>query len=257
MGMRVSQTPLPGEDALGEETKEFLGLLRSIPEVPGEDDPNGWFLQICDHLKRTPGERMDWWVSFADGALRYSNERHGLAHVRFDPVRVLRTLTEEGVVFVVVGMGAGYLQGVPYPTYNIDITPRLDTDNLGRMGQVLGLLNAEPLEWDGWRPVTDHSLPGFRRLMTTAGMVNVVDEPWGLGDYDQVIANADHLEVDERLVVWVASLEDVIRSKEAMGDMTGRSSHSRTRDGLHVLMGNETLALRKKPVVVERVLIQP
>ena len=127
-----------------------------------------------------------------------------------------------------------------------DLPAGLDLDNLDRVGRVLGLLNAEPLEWDGWRPVADHSLSGFRRLMTTAGMVNVVDEPWGLGGYNQVIANADCLKVDEGLAVWVTLLEDVIRSKEAMGDMTGRSSHSRTRDGLHVLMGNETLALRKK-----------
>ena len=41
-------------------------------------------------------------------------------------------------------------------------------------------------------------------------------------------------------------LEDVIRNKEAMSDVTQRSSHSRTMGGLHVLMGRETLALRKK-----------
>lgn len=246
MRMRVSQAPLPGEDAFHEETKAFLAVLRSIPEVPEEDDPNGWFLQICDHLKRTPSERMEWWVSFADGALRYSNERHGWSHVRFDPVRVLRTLSDHEVAFVVVGMGAGYLQGAPYPSYNIDITPRLDPGNVDRMGRVLQVLKARPLEWDGWRPVAEHTLPGFRRLMTTAGMMNVVDAPWGLGGYDQVTVNADCLEVDEGLVVWVASLEDVIRSKEAMSDMAERSSHSRTMDGLHVLMGNETLKLRKK-----------
>ena len=82
--------------------------------------------------------------------------------------------------------------------------------------------------------------------MCSRGMVNVVDEPWGLGGYDQVIVNANHLEVDERLVVSVASLEDMIRSKEAMKNMTGRSAHSRTMDALHVLLGNDTLALRKK-----------
>lgn len=244
--MRISQAPLPGEDRFHEETKAFLAVLRSIPPVPEKDDPNGWFLQICDHLKRSPRERMDWWVPFADGALRYSNERHGVPHVRFDPVQVLRTLSDHDVAFVLVGMGAGYLQGAPYPSYNIDITPRLDPHNSDRMRRVRGMLKARPLEWDGWRPVTEHSLPGFRRLMTTAGPVNVVDAPWGLGGYDQVMMNADRLEVSEGLVVWVASLEDVIRSKEAMTDMPGRSTHSRTMDNLHVLMSKETLALRKK-----------
>ena len=244
--MRISRAPLPGEDTFHEETKAFLAVLRSIPPVSEEDDPNGWFLQICDHLKRSPRERMDWWVPFADGALRSSNERHGMTHVRFDPVRVLRTLSDHEVAFLVVGMGAGYLQGAPYPSYNIDITPRLDSENMDRMRRVLGLLGAKPLEWDGWRPVVEQSTPGFRRLMTTAGMVNVVEKPWGLGGYHRVMLNADRLEVDEGLVVVVASLEDVIHSKEVMRDMDGRSSHSRTMDSLHVLMGKETLALRKK-----------
>jgi len=74
----------------------------------------------------------------------------------------------------------------------------------------------------------------------------VVEKPWGLGGYERVMLNADRLEVDEGLVVWVASLEEVIRSKEAMTDMTGRSSHSRTMDRLHVLMGKETLILKEK-----------
>lgn len=244
--MRISQAPLPDEDTFHEETKAFLAVLRSIPPVPEKEDPNGWFLQIGDHLKRSPRERMDWWAPFADGALRSSNERHGMPHVRFDPVRVLRTLSGHEVEFVVVGMGAGYLQGAPYPSYNIDITPRLDPDNVDRMRRVWGVLEARPLEWDGWRPVVDHALPGFRRFMTTAGPVNVVEKPWGLGGYERVMLNAERLEVGEGLVVWVASLDDVIRSKETMSDMPGRSSHSRTMDRLHVLMGKETLTLKEK-----------
>jgi len=164
-----------------EETKAFLAVLRSIPPVPEKDDPNGWFLQIHDHLRRSPRERMDWWVPFADGALRSSNERHGMAHVRFDPVQVLRALSDEEVAFVVVGMGAGYLHGAPYPSYNIHITPRLDPENVDRMRRVWGVLEARPLEWDGWRPVVDHSLPGFRRLMTSAGPVKCGGEALGVG----------------------------------------------------------------------------
>ena len=246
MQMRISETPLPGEDGFHEETKAFMAVLRSIPPIPEEDDPNGWFLQIQDHLLRSPRERMDWWVPFADEALRYSNERHGMPHVRFDPVRVLRCLSDHAVTFVVVGMGAGYLQGAPYPSYNIDITPRVDPVNVAGLERALALLEARPLTWDGWRSVAEHTLPGFRRLMTAAGPVNVVDTPWGVGGYDQVKVNAACLEVDEGLAVSVASLEDVICSKEAMKDLPGRSSHSRTMDGLHVMMGKETLALRRK-----------
>lgn len=237
---------LPGEDDFNEETKEFLAVLRSIPPVPEEDDPNDWFHQIYDHLKRSPQQRMERWAWFADGVLRYQSELRGRPYVKFDPVRVLRTLTAGGVVFVVVGMGAGYLQGAPYPSYNIDITPSLDHPNAARLADVLALLDARPLEWDGWEPVTDNTMVGFRQLMTLAGMVNVVDVPWGVGGYGDVMAGADKLEVAAGLTVSVASLETVIRSKKAMVNLAERIPRRRAMDGLHVLMGEETLALAKK-----------
>ena len=102
------------------------------------------------------------------------------------------------------------------------------------------------MERDEWGPVAQHTLPGFRRLLTSAGMVNAVAAVPGVGDYEQVMENADCFDVAEGLSVPVASLEDVIRSKETMTDMTERPRHSRTMDSLHVLMGKETLALRKK-----------
>ena len=49
------------------------------------------------------------------------------------------------------------------------------------------------------------------------------------------------------LSVLVASLEDVIRSKEAVGALlVGTPPYSRMMDGVHVLMGKEVLALKKK-----------
>lgn len=234
MQMRITKTPLSGESSFHKETKAVLALLRNLPEVPEEDDPNGWFLQICEHLRRSPKERMERWARFSGDALRRWNDRHGMPHARFDPVRVLRALSDRRVGYVVVGMGAGYLRGVPYPSYNIDITPRLDLRNVLRLEQVLGWLESRPLDWDEWGPVQNHGLSGFRRLMTTAGMVNVVNAPWGIGGYDQVTLNADHLEVDEGLVVPVASLEDVIASKEAMRDLPERPLPNRTMDNLHV-----------------------
>ena len=246
MVMRSMTARLPGEDGFSEETKAFLAVLRSIPPVSEEDDPNGWFHQIYDHLKRTPAERMDWWVGFADRALRYQNQLRGRPHVKFDPVRVLRTLADHDVAFVVVGMGAGYLQGAPYPSYNIDVTPRLDHPNAARLEDALAVLDARPLEWDGWEPVTNSTSAGFRQLMTSAGMANVVDAPWGVGGYDEVMGDAAQLEVVGGLVVSVASLKTVIRSKKAMVTLAERIPRRRTMDGLHVLMGEETLALAGK-----------
>ena len=62
---------------------------------------------------------------------------------------------------------------------------------MARLDRALGVLRARPLERDEWGPVTEHTMPGFRRLLTSAGMVNMVDALPGVGDYDQVIENAD------------------------------------------------------------------
>ncbi|MCY4369501.1 MAG: hypothetical protein OXF41_08785 [bacterium] len=236
---------LPGEDDFSDEVKEVLALLRSEQPVPAEDDPNGWFHQIRDHLMRTPADRMERWVRFVDRSLRYKNQIEDRPHVTVDPVRVLRTLEGRGVVFAVVGMVAGYLQGAPYPTCNIDLTPRLDRRNTSRLEGALAALDAQPLEWDGWEPVHGRQ-HGFRQLTTSAGMVNVVDAPWGVGGYDDVMASAAMLEVADGLTVAVASLESVIHSKKAMVDMAGRIRRRREADGLHVLMGEETLTVAKK-----------
>ena len=55
--------------------------------------------------------------------------------------------------------------------------------------------------------------------------------------------HADLLDLGEGLSVWVASLEDVIRSKEN----AERSLESeRNRDALHVMMCKETVQARAK-----------
>ena len=58
--------------------------------------------------------------------------------------------------------------------------------------------------------------------------------------------DANLLEVSTGFSVSVTSLGDVLRSKEAMRGWTERSRRSCTMDSLHVLMGEETLALRKR-----------
>ena len=58
--------------------------------------------------------------------------------------------------------------------------------------------------------------------MTSAGMANVVDAPWGVGGYDEAMAGAARLEVADGLTVSVASLEAVIRSKKAMVSLAER-----------------------------------
>ena len=122
------------------------------------------------------------------------------------------------------------------------------TRNIAKMEQALAGLQAPPLDRDEWGPVAEHTLPGFRRLATAAGMVNVVDALPGVGGYDQVMENADLLNVSKRDVrVGGDRHRDQPHRKEAVGALiVGRPPYSRMMDGLHVLMCKETLAARKK-----------
>ena len=238
---------MPGEDQLSDSAREYLAMLRSFPQVPEEEDPNDWLLQILGALRRSPGERLKRWTGFSNESVGWAFRRRGYPHVEFSPARVLGDLTAHGVCFVMVGMGAGYLQGAPYPSCNSDITPSTDPENIARMEQVLGGLEARPLDRDEWGPVSEHTLPGFRRLMTSAGMVNVVDVLPGVGGYDRLMERADLMDLGDGLSVWVASLEDVIRSKETVGNLiVGEKPYSRMMDGVHVLMCKETLAAKVK-----------
>ena len=211
----ISPTPLPIEATFDEETRAFLAYMRNLPIVSDGEDPNDWLSQICANLRRSPSERLAEWADFADWSESFTARRKGLPHVEFSPRRVLRILTDAGVVFVFVGMGAGYLQGAPYPTYNTDITPKRDPENLIRVEHALRLLDSRPRESDQHGSVHEHDM-GFRRLMTSAGAVNVVDVLPEVGGYEQLMEHADLMDLGDGLAVHEAALEDVIRSKTAV-----------------------------------------
>ena len=242
MQMRTARLPTCDEENLSEETRAELAYLRSFPEAPTEDDPNDWLSQICDNLLVPPAERLRRWTSFSNRGLAHKARLNGVAHTGFSPPRVMRALCDRQVVFVLVGMGAGFVQGVPFPTVNTDIAPSRDLDNLNRLEQALRFLDARPLDHDLWEPVS--SSPGFRRLLTAGGMVNIVDELPGVGGHERLMRRADLLDLGEETGnVWVACLEDVIRSKETV---TRSSESERARDALHVMMGKETIAAKVK-----------
>ena len=239
--MKIDRTPSPIEDQLTEESRQFLAYLRSLPEY---DDPNDWLTQILAHLRLTPRERMAEWAEYTDGTLQFLAYQSGRSYTRVSPLRLLSVLEDHRVSFIMVGMCAAWLRGVPYPSYNVDITPRLDGGNLARLEAALQSINACPLEVDEWGPVEERTLPGFRRLNTSMGMVNIVDRLPGVGGYRRIMRDADLLDVGEGLSVWVAAIKDVAVSKETVGDLyTDRRliPYPRMMDGVHVLMCRETL----------------
>jgi hypothetical protein len=143
----------------------------------------------------------------------------------FDPVAILRVLDSHGVDFVVVGGIAARLRGAPLLTQDIDVTPEAGHDNLARLAVSLSVLDARlrtATEPDGVPFPFDPGLLANATvwtLTTRFGDLDLVITPAGTGGYHDLNRGAGMLKVavDPDLEVKVASLADVIRSKEAAG----------------------------------------
>ncbi len=143
-----------------------------------------------------------------------------------DVDRMLAVLDRHRVDYVVIGGFAIELHDVAVPpTRDVDITPAATAPNLRRLTAALTELEARFRVLDG--PPDGVEVPGgitpewmssmvTLTLVTSAGPLDISFVPDGTGGYKDLARS--HLEIayGDRLVP-VASLEDVIRSKEATG----------------------------------------
>ncbi len=143
----------------------------------------------------------------------------------FDPVATLHALIDHDVDFLVVGGVAARLRGAPLLTQDIDITPSVDKANLERLIAALRELDARlrtSAEPDGVSfPLVPELLESASvwTLTTKFGDLDLVMSPAGTDGYRDLVRDAGYLKVstNPELEVRVASLADVIRSKEAAG----------------------------------------
>jgi len=140
---------------------------------------------------------------------------------RFDPVFILRRLQAHGVRFVLIGGLAAKAHGSPTLTVDLDVCYARDRDNLERLAAALNELRAELRGAPPGLPFRLDRLTLERgdafTFTTEHGDLDILGTPAGVSGYGELEANAEDVELDEELVVKLASLDDLIRMKRAAG----------------------------------------
>lgn len=140
----------------------------------------------------------------------------------FDPTAILETLARHDVDYVLIGGYAALLQGSGMATIDIDIVPARPKPNLTNLAAALTDLEAkiraagtEALQFSA----SAESLQGMSvlNLTTRFGDLDLTFAPSGFGDgFAALRVSATTMTIDG-VRVLVASLDDVITSKEAAG----------------------------------------
>jgi len=138
----------------------------------------------------------------------------------FQLERLLKHLTSRGVDFVVVGGIAATLLGSAHETFDLDICPATDAENLEQLGSALLELNARLRGIEESVPFVPDS--GALRKMeiitldTSAGPLDVLMHPDGAPPYAQLRRRAERKDLGD-FQVLVAGLDDLIAMKSSAG----------------------------------------
>ena len=140
----------------------------------------------------------------------------------FDPQRIVETLARHRVRYILIGALAARLQGFPRVTADADLTPASDANNCRSLADALRELDARiftegvpeglPFDWTG----SALGRSATWNLVTSAGRIDILFEPAGTEGYDDLSRRAVRFEAFG-VELLAASLEDIVRSKEAAG----------------------------------------
>jgi hypothetical protein len=129
-------------------------------------------------------------------------------------------LDRHGVRYILIGGLAAILHGASHLTTDVDLVPMEARENLDRLSAALKELHARIRVTGEPEGVPfDHSAESLARvrvwnLQTDAGDLDITFEPSGTRGYDDLRRDAVSVHLRSGAVI-VASLADVIRSKEA------------------------------------------
>ena len=131
----------------------------------------------------------------------------------------LRVLVRYEVEFIVVGMAAGVLQGVPLTTLDIDVVHRRTPENVARLLKALTDLSAvyrdDPRNLS---PSASHlSGPGHQLLSTVSGDLDCLGAVDGDKAYEDLFAFSRELAIGPNAVVRVLDLATLLEVKRRAG----------------------------------------
>ncbi len=149
--------------------------------------------------------------------------------VDFRPERILEVLAAHGVEYVMIGGLAAAVHGSDLVTGDLDITPAASDANLARLSAALDELGARIRTDDEPEGLPfAHDARSLARgtvwnLVTDAGDLDLAMMPSGTRGYDDLRRGAIAIDI-LGVATRVASLADIIRSKEAAGREKDRAA---------------------------------
>ncbi|GAC1601992.1 MAG: hypothetical protein NVS3B21_29890 [Acidimicrobiales bacterium] len=160
----------------------------------------------------------------------------------FDPTELITVLDAHSVRYILIGGMAATLHGAEYVTGDLDITPDAALDNLERLSVALDDLEARiRVESDPGGLQFAHDAQSLSRvqvwnLVTRAGDLDISFAPSGTGGYPDLRRDAMTISI-HGITVTIASLADIVRSKEAAGRDKDRAALPMLRRLLNQLDG--------------------
>lgn len=153
--------------------------------------------------------------------LRSSSSETVAQQPEFRPRRILATLVEHEVDFVLIGGMAGVARGSSYPTYDVDVAYARGRPNLERLAAALQELGATlrgappdlPFQLDA--ETLEHG--AHFTFQTPYGSIDILHDPAGAPAYSALKHAAGAPVEVEHVQVHVASLDHLIAMKEASG----------------------------------------
>jgi predicted nucleotidyltransferase len=133
--------------------------------------------------------------------------------------QLLERLAGSGIDFVVIGGFAAVLHGSSQVTQDLDICAVLTEENVAKLREVLKDLNPRHRMTAQKLSFLDLPPPGTPLenlyLRTEMGVVDVITEVIGVGDYERLRAKAPTMMMGGK-PVRVIAMEDLITSKETL-----------------------------------------